>query len=457
MGSAGRLTYSFDDRYFIEGNVGYNGSENFSPGKRFGVFPAFALGWMVSNEKFFQPVTHIIDMLKLKGSYGIVGNDQIGGGRRFIYEATIQYKDANGNNLPGYTWGSTGNMGGNGIRMGEVANPNVGWEEAKKLNVGFEISFFNAVKIQGDYFKEERSGIFMQRSALPGIVGLSTMPWVNVGKMNNQGFDGTIEYEQQIGEVQLTARGNFTYARSEIIDNDEPDWKHKYQNRIGKPYGQSFGLKALGLFQSQEEIDNSPTQTYGTVRVGDIKYQDIDGDGKIDANDEVAIGYPSLPEINYGFGATAAWKGFDLNVFFQGVSHTSFFIGGDAMYGFSSGNLGRAAINEDVYKHRWTAENPNPNARYPRMSADNSPNNNRNSTWRMRDGSFLRLKNMEIGYSMPKRILDKTFITSLRFYVSGQNLLTFSKFKLWDPELYSSNGAKYPISRVFTVGVNINL
>lgn len=451
MGIAGRLTYSFDDRYFIEGNVGYNGSENFSPGKRFGVFPAFALGWMVSNEKFFQPVTHIIDMLKLKGSYGIVGNDQIGGGRRFIYEATI------GNNLPGYTWGSTGNMGGNGIRMGEVANPNVGWEEAKKLNVGFEISFFNAVKIQGDYFKEERSGIFMQRSALPGIVGLSTMPWVNVGKMNNQGFDGTIEYEQQIGEVQLTARGNFTYARSEIIDNDEPDWKHKYQNRIGKPYGQSFGLKALGLFQSQEEIDNSPTQTYGTVRVGDIKYQDIDGDGKIDANDEVAIGYPSLPEINYGFGATAAWKGFDLNVFFQGVSHTSFFIGGDAMYGFSSGNLGRAAINEDVYKHRWTAENPNPNARYPRMSADNSPNNNRNSTWRMRDGSFLRLKNMEIGYSMPKRILDKTFITSLRFYVSGQNLLTFSKFKLWDPELYSSNGAKYPISRVFTVGVNINL
>lgn len=451
MGIAGRLTYSFDDRYFIEGNVGYNGSENFSPGKRFGVFPAFALGWMVSNEKFFQPVTHIIDMLKLKGSYGIVGNDQIGGGRRFIYEATIQYK------VPGYTWGSTGNMGGNGIRMGEVANPNVGWEEAKKLNVGFEISFFNAVKIQGDYFKEERSGIFMQRSALPGIVGLSTMPWVNVGKMNNQGFDGTIEYEQQIGEVQLTARGNFTYARSEIIDNDEPDWKHKYQNRIGKPYGQSFGLKALGLFQSQEEIDNSPTQTYGTVRVGDIKYQDIDGDGKIDANDEVAIGYPSLPEINYGFGATAAWKGFDLNVFFQGVSHTSFFIGGDAMYGFSSGNLGRAAINEDVYKHRWTAENPNPNARYPRMSADNSPNNNRNSTWRMRDGSFLRLKNMEIGYSMPKRILDKTFITSLRFYVSGQNLLTFSKFKLWDPELYSSNGAKYPISRVFTVGVNINL
>lgn len=457
MGIAGRLTYSFDDRYFIEGNVGYNGSENFSPGKRFGVFPAFALGWMVSNEKFFQPVTHIIDMLKLKGSYGIVGNDQIGGGRRFIYEATIQYKDANGNNLPGYNWGSTGNMGGSGIRMGEVANPNVGWEEAKKLNIGFEISFFNAVKIQGDYFKEERSGIFMQRAALPGIVGLSTDPWVNVGKMNNQGFDGTIEYEQQIGEVQLTARGNFTYARSEIIDNDEPDWKYKYQNRIGKPYGQHFGLKALSLFQSQEEINNSPTQTYGPVRVGDIKYQDINGDGKIDASDEVAIGYPSLPEINYGFGATAAWKGIDLNVFFQGVSRTSFFVGGTAMYGFNSDGLGRAALNEDVYKHRWTEENPNPNARYPRLTAGDNVNNNRNSTWRMRDGSFLRLKNMEIGYSMPKRILDKTFITSLRFYVSGQNLLTFSKFKLWDPELNSSDGSKYPLSRVFTVGVNINL
>ncbi len=451
MGLAGRLTYSYNDRYFIEGNVGYNGSENFSPGNRFGVFPAVAVGWMVSNEKFFQPLTSIIDVLKLKASYGLVGNDQIGGGRRFIYEATVQSE------LPGYIWGSTGNMGGGGIRMGEVANPNVGWEEAKKLNLGFELSLFRVLKIQGDYFKEKRSGIFMQRASLPGIVGLSKVPWVNVGKMNNQGFDGSVEYSQQIGEVQLTARGNFTFARSEIIDNDEPDWKYKYQNRIGKPYGQSFGLRALGLFQSEEEIRNSPEQSFGPVRVGDIKYQDINGDGKIDANDEVAIGYPSLPEINYGFGATASWKGIDLNVFFQGVDHTSFFIGGDAIYGFSSGNLGRAAINEDVYKHRWTEENPDPRALYPRMSADNNPNNNRNSTWRMRSGSFLRLKTAEIGYSMPKKILDKTFITSLRFYISGQNLLTFSDFDLWDPELNSANGAKYPLSRAFTFGISINL
>lgn len=449
QGIAGRITYSYNDRYFIEGNIGYNGSENFSPSKRFGVFPAGALGWMVSNEKFFQPITSVIDVLKIKGSYGIVGNDQIGGSRRFIYEATIKQSD-----VPGYQFGETGNYNPGAIRIGEWANANVGWEQAYKTNIGLELSLFRKLKLQGDVFHEKREGIFMQRAALPGLVGLSTTPWVNVGKMKNQGFDGTVEYEQTIGDFVLTGRGNFTYSQSEILDNDEPDWKNLYQNRIGKPYGQLFGLEALGLFQSQEEIDNSPTQSFGAVRVGDIKYNDINGDGLINEEDVVAIGHSNIPKINYGFGGTLQWKGIDVSVFFQGISKVSYFLSGNSIYGFNSGSLTRAAINEDVYLNRWTENNPN--AKYPRLDSNANTNNNRNSTFRMIDGSFLRFKNAEIGYTFPKKMLNGTFLKTVRVYASGVNLLTFSNFKLWDPEQGGGEGAGYPPSRIFNVGLNVN-
>ena len=450
MGVAGRVTYGYNDKYFIEGNVGYNGSENFSPGKRFGIFPAGAIGWMLSNEKFYEPIAHVMDLFKMKASYGIVGNDQIGGGRRFIYEATI----ADG--VPGYQFGQTGQYNPGGMRIGEWPNANVGWEEAKKMNLGLETSFFNRLKIQADYFSEDREGIFLQRKSLPSYVGISSVPWVNVGKMKNQGFDGTLEYEQEVGEVFLTARGSFTYTHNEIVDNDEPDWANLYQNRIGKPYGQLFGYQSLGLFESQEDIDNSPKQTFGSVRVGDIKYADINGDGKIDSQDEIAVGYSNIPEINYGFGATAQWNGFDLSVFFQGISRVSFFVSGASMYPFNSGNLGRAAINEDIYHNRWTAENPDPNALYPRLDANANTNNNRNSTQYLRDGSFLRLKNLEFGYTLPKKLLDKTFINTVRFYASGVNLLTFSDFKLWDPEKGGGEGSGYPPSQIINFGLNVN-
>lgn len=450
MGIAGRLTYAYNDKYFIEGNMGYNGSENFSPGKRFGIFPAGAIGWLLSNEKFYEPIAHVMDLFKVKASYGIVGNDQIGGGRRFIYEATI----ADG--VPGYQFGQTGQYNPGGMRIGEWPNANVGWEEAKKMNLGLETSFFNKLKIQADYFKEDREGIFLQRKSLPSHVGISSIPWVNVGKMKNQGFDGTVEYEQKVGKVFLTARGSFTYTHNEIIDNDEPDWKNLYQNRIGKPYGQLFGYQSLGLFESETDINNSPKQAFGDVRVGDIKYADINGDGKVDSEDQIAVGYSNIPEINYGFGATAQWNGFDLSVFFQGINRVSFFIGGASIYPFNSGNLGRAAINEDIYHNRWTLENPNSNALYPRLDANANTNNNRNSTHFLRDGSFLRLKNVEFGYTLPKRILEKTFINTVRFYASGVNLLTFSQFKMWDPEKGGGEGAGYPPSQIINFGLNVN-
>ena len=320
QGLAGRVTYAFKDTYFAEVNVGYNGSENFARGHRFGFFPAAAIGWMMSNEKWFEPITNTVDMLKLKASYGKVGNDDIGGQRRWVYESSI----VGGGN---WQYGQSANQGGDGIRIGEVENLNASWEEALKLNVGIEFSLFNKVKVQADYFREERTGIFLQRAGLPAIVGISTIPYVNIGETLNQGFDSNIEYSQKIGNVYVTARGNFTYNRNKLKNNDEPDWEYKYQNRIGKPFGsggsmQPFGLVALGLFQSQEEIDNSPVQSFGEYRVGDIKYQDINGDGVINSQDQIAIGYTNLPEIMYGFGATAQWKNWDFNVFFQGAART---------------------------------------------------------------------------------------------------------------------------------------
>ena len=463
QGIAGRLTYAFRDTYFLEVNMGYNGSENFARGHRFGFFPAVALGWMMSSEKWFEPATKVIDMLKWKASYGKVGNDDIGGTRRWVYEPTI---------VTGGSWsyGQSGTQGGSGIRVGEVENLEASWEEALKLNAGVEFSLFNKVRVQADYFREKRQGIFLKRAGLPAIVGVSTVPYVNIGETLNQGFDATVEYMHKVNDdLFITARGNFTFNRNKLINNDEPDWEYRYQNRIGKPFGsggstQPFGLIALGLFESEEEIANSPVQNFGEYRVGDIKYQDVNGDGIVDEQDAVAIGYTNLPEITYGFGATAQWKGWDFNLFFQGVARTSFFLSGSSIRSpFSTGNMERAAINEDVYGNVWMSTNTaeqNAGVTYPRLSAGSggagSTNNNRASTWWLRDGSFLRLKSMEIGYSLPQHILQKSFIKSLRFYISGNNLLCFSPFKLWDPEKGTSDGSGYPLNRTFSIGFNAN-
>lgn len=463
QGLAARATYAFKDTYFAEVNLGYNGSENFARGHRFGFFPAVAVGWMMSNEKWFQPATKVIDMLKLKASYGKVGNDDIGGQRRWVYESTIV-------NSGSWNYGSDGNQGGTGIRIGEVENLNASWEEALKINAGIEFSLFNKIRVQADYFREERSGIFLQRAGLPAIVGVSTIPYVNIGETLNQGFDATVEYTHQVNkDLMLTARGNFTFNRNELLNNDEPDWEYKYQNRIGKPFGsgsslQPFGLVAIGLFESQEEIDNSPVQNFGEYRVGDIKYQDINGDGQIDSQDQIAIGYTNLPEITYGFGGTAQYKNWDFNIFFQGVARTSFFLNGSSIRTpFSSGNMERAAINEDIYGNVWMSTNTpeqNANVTYPRLSMGSggagASNNSQASTWWLRDGSFLRLKSVEIGYSLPKSLLQKSFIKSLRFYAAGNNLLQFSPFKLWDPEKGSTDGSGYPLNRMFSIGFNAN-
>lgn len=456
QGLAGRVTYAFKDTYFAEFNMGYNGSENFAKGHRFGFFPAYAVGWMISNEKFWEPILPVVSELKLKASYGSVGNDAIGGDR-WIYQSTISTNN-------GWNYGENGSEGGGGIQVGNVENLNVSWEKAYKTNLGFEMRLFDRIKIQADYFHEKREGVFINRQGLPAIVGLTTKPKTNIGASVNRGVDATLEYEEKVGEVFLTGRANFTFNRNKLLNNDEVEHLYKYQNSIGKTFGtggnHTFGLIAEGLFQSQEEIDNAPEQNFGTYRVGDVRYRDVNGDGVVDTYDKVALGYTNIPEITYGFGLTAQWRSWDINAFFQGIAHCTFYIGGTAMRPFSTGNINQSAINADIYDHVWkTTNTPEQNlaAYYPRLSeagGEGSTNNNQTSTLTMRDGRFLRLKNFEIGYTIPKSILEKTFIKSTRIYVSGSNLLTFSKFKLWDPETGSSDGGIYPPLRVFTIGLN---
>lgn len=448
QGIAGRITYSYDNRYFIEGNFGYNGSENFSPGKRFGFFPSVAAGYVISNEKFFEPVRGVIDLLKIKASYGIVGNDKIGTGdnvRRFIYNGTV-------NSGSSYYFGTRPHSSSS-IQMGDWPNPNVGWEEAHKLNVGVDLSLFSKLKISADYFKEKREGIFLQRQSIPVYVGLSTQPWVNIGKMRNSGVDASLEYHQTIGQdLHLTVRGNFTYARNMIVDQDQPDYKYLYMNRTGQARYQTFGLVAAGLFRDQADIDAWPKQSFGDVEPGDIKYLDLNGDGVVDSYDVKPIGYTNVPEIVYGFGFSLQWKAFDFSAFFQGVGHVSFSTRTDQTLGFNARNSREANLFSDVYDNYWTPERLD--AKYPRLYIGTNNNNNQTSTFWMANGRYMRLKNLEIGYTLPKRISRKMAMQNMRVYLSGVNLFTFSPFKLWDPDL-QTGATNYPNNRIINIGLTI--
>lgn len=449
QGIAGRVTYGYADRYFVEANFGYNGSENFAPGHRFGFFPSVALGYMISNEKFWKPISKTIDQLKIRASYGKVGNDEIGGGRRFLYMSTLGSSYS-------YAWG-TEVKSTSGSSVGHWANTEVSWEESKKLDLGLDLSMFYCLKLNVDYFHEMRDGIFLQRNTIPYYTGISQsyMPYVNVGEMMNQGVDATLVFTKKIGEVDVMLRGNFTYARNKILDMDEPDNDWAYLNSTGLPRWQNFGYVALGLFKDQAEIDASPKQDLGsTPRPGDIKYMDLNNDGIINSFDRKPIGYTDVPEIVYGAGASLRWKGFDFSFLFQGATHCNFFINYGHTTAFSSTFIRRSSVLKDVYGNYWSESNPDPNAKYPRLAAPGQgANNTEKSTFWMVDGSYCRLKSAELGYTIPSRITKKAGIQTLRVYLSGVNLLTFSPFRLWDPEL--SNVYAYPNNRTVSLALNI--
>jgi len=454
IGIAGRATYSYDNRYFAEFNFGYNGSENFAPKKQFGFFPSYAIGYVISNEKFWEPLTSTISLLKLKASYGEIGNDQIGGERRFAFNTTML------SGTPGYIWGSNHRNEPNsgGISTGIPGNDEVSWETAIKKNIGIELGFFNsALNLNLDYFYEKRSGIFILQESVPSVMGDNIKQYVNLGKMRNQGIDASLEFNKQFGDWFVSVRGNFTYNRNKKMYDDKPTPIWAYQSEAGFPYLQQKGLIALGLFESEEDVANSPVQSFGgVVRPGDIKYKDINGDNVIDAYDQVSIGYSYIPEINYGFGASASWKGLDFSVFFQGVGHITRMLAGASFYGASENMWDKGQIFAEVAEKRWTVDNPDPNAIYPRHSVTKVENNQKASTYWQRDCSFIRLKNAEIGYTFPKKWFAKAGVSSMRIYLQGVNLLTFSKFKLWDPELETSFGNRYPQMRTGAIGLNVN-
>ena len=449
MGLAGRATYSYKDRYFGEFNFGYNGSENFAPGKRFGFFPSIAVGYMISNEPFWESIKESVNLLKFKVSYGKIGNDRIGGSRRFAYNSTVNTA------APGFVFGTTPIVI-NGITTGEVGNRLVQWEEAQKFNAGIELTLLKDFSFQLDYFSDRRRGIFIVRQSTPPIVGLNKQQWVNLGEMENKGVDMSFQYEHYFGDLYVSARGNYTFNRNKKLYDDLPDQIWSYQNLTGFAYNQQFGLIAEGLFKDQKDIDNWPKQDFGDVRPGDIKYRDVNGDGVVNNFDKVAIGYTTIPEINYGFGVSLGYKGIDFSMFFQGVANVTRIIAGQNLFGASSQIHKLGQIYEDVALNRWTLENQNPNAPYPRLSLNKVENNQQTSTYWQRDMSFIRLKNMEIGYKIPNSITNKIGLSTVRFYLQGFNLLTFSKFKLWDPELDSSYGNVYPTMRTYTFGVNLN-
>lgn len=457
QGLAGQLTYNYALRYFVDFNFGYNGSENFADHHRYGFFPAFSLAWNVAEEPLVKKVLPWLNMFKLRYSWGKVGNDNMG---RFPYLYTLDYTPNTG-----YNWGSnltSGTMPG--IHYTQMASPNVTWEVARKTDFGFDfVAFDNKFSLTMDYFHEKRTGIFIQRMFLPDITGLESYPWANVGAVKSKGFDGNFQYKDHIGEINWTVRGNITYSKNTILERDEENNVYAYQYGKGYRVNQQRGLIALGLFRDYDDIRNSPKQSWGTVQPGDIKYKDVNGDGIVDDGDRVAIGATDTPSLIYGLGASVSWRGFDFNLHFQGAGKYTFLINSGAVNAFRDGRWGN--ILQGITDNRWisfdisgTKETENPNAPYPRLSYGYNLNNQQSSSFWLRNGRFLRLKNLDIGYTLPKPMVNTIHLESVRIYISGQNLITWSPFKLWDPELDSrQRGQIYPITRSFTAGIQISL
>lgn len=455
IGLAGRFAYNFDSRYFAEFNFGYNGSERFSANNRYGFFPSIGAAWMVSNESFFEPLKSIFPQFKLKGTYGLVGNDAIGDWRdRFYYLSEVDmYADRPVN------WGTQLNYNPGGVDMVRYANDRIGWETAYKTNIGAEISTVFGLSANIDLFKETRKNILLNR-VIPSTMGVIPEVKANLGEAMGQGVDVELNYEKIVSNnLWFTGRGTFTFATSEALKWEEPDYSNTpWLSKVGQSLSQNWGYIAERLFIDEQEVANSPIQ-FGNYGAGDIKYRDVNKDGKISELDKVPIGFPTTPEINYGFGLTVGYKDLDASFFFQGSARQSFWIDLFQTTPFldsdnDDGRLGQNAILKAYADSYWSETNRDPYAFWPRLSNSRIENNDQTSTWFMQDASFLRLKSVEIGYTIPDSIRKRMKMSNLRLYVSGTNLLVWSGFKLWDPEM-AGNGLGYPIQRVINVGLNI--
>jgi TonB-linked SusC/RagA family outer membrane protein len=461
LGVAGRFTYGYDNRYNLNLSFGYNGSERFSDKHRYGFFPSAGIGWNVSREDFWRnsKINNVITKLMLRGSYGIVGNDRIGDeSERFFYLSDVNLNA-----------GQAGRFGTNFIessqttRINRYGNEDITWEKAYKTDFGIEIGLFDDVEVRLDLYHQKRTNILMPRSDIPSTMGLTYTPKSNVGEAASKGFDLSVDYNLIVGDqFWATARANLTYSTSKYLNYEEPNYPDApWLSHKGKPLGLELGYVAERLFIDDLEVRNSPTQMFSglPVKGGDIKYVDLNNDGVINFYDQTYIGFPTTPEIIYGFGASVGYKDFDVSFFFQGSGRSSFWIDYNAMSPFKEQTIGGAkgntALSQFIADDHWSEDNRDLYATWPRLAASQdliNSNNAQRNTWFLRNGAFLRLKSVEVGYTIPERVIPwKT-----RVYFSGINLLTFSSFKSWDVEM-GGNALNYPIQKVVNLGLNINL
>lgn len=448
----GRATYAYMGKYLAEINAGYNGSMQFSKKKRFGLFPAFSAGWVVSEEKFWNKESKTFEYLKIRGAYGEVGNDRIGA-NKYLYLQTYPMLTSN---RP--TFGTTNAPGVNRIFEGTEGNNLVGWERARKLNLGFDSKFFNhKLSFSFDVFHERRTNILDYDRYLPTLYGMlgaadsnKGTPPQNLGEVVNRGFDAEINYEFKINKVKLYANANGSFARNKIKKYGEDALVYPWMTRIDKPIEQRYGLICDGFYNTQEEIDALPSSFSNNLKLGDLKYRDINGDGVIDSYDVYPIGGTKMPDFMYGLTIGGEWNGFDFQIFFQGATGADIYANGAGYWEFT--NTG------SVMKHhlgRWTPDNME-NATYPSLSPMTSEQNHRLSTFWLKSGDYLRLKNLQIGYTLPRKLMSKLGVSSLRVFASGTNLLTFTKFKEYDPESDDGDGTKYPQMILINGGFSLN-
>lgn len=451
QGMRGRVNYGFKDKYLAEVSLTYTGSEKFAKENRWGLFPAMGLGYILSNEPYWKPMEDILPMLKLKYSVGKVGNDQISRpSDRFFFLSDISLGGG------GYSWGKDFNSYFGGFNISRYANPQITWEIAVKQNFGIEMDLFKnkAVKLVLEYFTEDRQQIYQARANLPETMGLTSNVYGNVGQVKSKGWDGSLDLNHSFNaDTWITGRFNFTYAHNEIIQNEEPEYRWPYLSNIGWPINTWKGYIAERLFIDEADVANSPAQELGgSVQAGDIKYKDINNDGRVNSDDQVHIGYPTVPEITYGIGLSGGYKNFDVSFFFQGQDRVSFFINPYSIAPFAN----QRNAMQYIADNHWNPNNPVSQSFWPRLSASFNANNNvTNSTWWIRNGRFLRLKTTEIGYTLPSEWFNSTSVKSARIYFAGQNLFNFTSYKLWDPEM-GGNGFNYPLQKVYSVGLNVS-
>ena len=442
QGVAARLSYAYDGKYLAEVNMGYNGSENFAKGHRWGFFPSIAVGYNISEEAFFEPLKNVFSNMKIRASWGLVGNDNIGGAR-FVYMPTINLTGT------GYTTGLDGDITYKGPVYSRYGNPEVTWEVGKKVNVGLDLQLFNSLNLTMDYFHETRTDIFQERGTIPQYLGTAgTKVFGNLAAMKNQGFDFAADFNKKIGKDWfISFKGTFTYAHNEITKYDESP-KYAFQSKVGQSANIPSIMISDGLFKDPDDVKNSNQQIGGNLSAGDIKYVNISklygyDDDIVDISDWVWAKNPTVPEIVYGFGPSIRWKNLDFSFFFQGVAKVSLVMSDFHPFGDNSLRNVLTWIADD----RWSPDNQNINATYPRLTRDTSVNNTQRSDYWLRNAAFIKLKNAEIGYTYK----------NMRFYVSGMNLATFSPFKHWDPEQGGGNGLKYPTQRVFNFGFQMTI